>query len=269
MEALRLAQLSSPIHRLSPLTKLFVMLVYWAIALVTFNIPALAFMCVLVLVLYPLARIPLSALRLILSVMAAIFAIFLVMNGFMFYGGETPLFYFYKWPFTLEGLTFGAAVCLKVLSVVLMIPLVTMTTTLPKLMAGLAHLRLPYKFVFTLGVAMRLVPLVMSTYTDILGSQRLRGHDLSEMNYFQRLFKGYIPLFIPLVLTMLRRSSDMDIAIESRGFGAPVARTYLEDVRPALNDYIAILLALLVFSGIFGYLLYFGGLTFSLVVQAK
>lgn len=89
------------------------------------------------------------------------------------------------------------------------------------------------------------------------------------MNYFQRLLKGYIPLFIPLVLTMLRRSSDMDIAIASRGFGAPVARTYLEEVRPALNDYVAILLALVVFSGIFVYLLHFGGLNFSLVVQAK
>jgi energy-coupling factor transporter transmembrane protein EcfT len=82
----------------------------------------------------------------------------------MYYGGKTPLFYFYKWPFTVEGMFFGFAVCLKILSVVLMIPLLTFTTTLPKLMAGLATLRLPYKFIFTFGVAMRLVPLVTSTF---------------------------------------------------------------------------------------------------------
>jgi energy-coupling factor transport system permease protein len=135
-----------------------------------------------------------------------------------------------------------------------MIPLLTSTTTLPKLMAGFATIRLPYKFIFTFGVAMRLVPLVTSTYFDILASQRLRGHDLSEMNYFQKLVKGYVPLFIPLVLTMLRRTADMDVAMESRGFGAPVKRTYLEEIKPSKLDAIALGFAAIAFCGIFAYL---------------
>jgi energy-coupling factor transporter transmembrane protein EcfT len=255
MEALHLAQLDTPIHRLSPLTKLFVMLLYWGTALFTFNIPVLITLIVLALVLYPFARIPLRILRTILTIMAAIFAIFIVINGFMFYGGKTPIFYFFRWPFTVEGMFFGFAVCLKILSVVMMIPLLTSTTTLPKLMAGLAAIRLPYKFIFTFGVAMRLVPLVTSTYFDILASQRLRGHDISHMNYFQKLIKGYVPLFIPLVLTMLRRTADMDVAIESRGFGAPVVRTYLAEVRPSRSDIVALVSAGIVFSGIFAYLI--------------
>lgn len=254
MEALRLAQLNTPIHRLNPLTKLFIMLLYWGTALFTFNIPVLLMLIVLTLPLYFLAHIPLRVLRTILSIMAAIFVIFIIINGFMFYGGKTPLFYFFKWPFTIEGMFFGFAVCLKILSVVMMIPLITMTTTLPKLMAGMAAIRLPYKFIFTFGVAMRLVPLVTSTYFDIMASQRLRGHDLSQMNYFKRLIKGYVPLFIPLVLTMLRRTADMDVAIESRGFGAPVNRTYLEEIRPSRSDFMALAIALVAFAGIFLYL---------------
>lgn len=254
MEALRLAKLDTPIHRLNPLTKLFVMLLYWGTALFTFNIPVLILLILLALALYPLGKIPLRVLRTILTILSGIFVIFIIINGFMFYGGKTPLFYFFKWPFTLEGMIFGFAVCLKIISVVMMIPLVTMTTTLPKLMAGMAAIRLPYKFIFTFGVAMRLVPLVTSTYFDIMASQRLRGHDLSQMNYFKRLIKGYVPLFIPLVLTMLRRTADMDVAIESRGFGAPVARTYLEEIRPHRGDYLALLVSLVVFSGIFAYL---------------
>jgi energy-coupling factor transport system permease protein len=254
MEALRLAQLNSPVHRLNPLTKLFIMLLYWGTALFTFNIPVLITMIFLALILYPISHIPLRILRTLLTIMAAIFVIFIVINGFMFYGGKTPLFYFFKWPFTLEGMIFGFAVCLKILSVVMMIPLLTSTTTLPKLMAGLAAIRLPYKFIFTFGVAMRLVPLVTSTYFDILASQRLRGHDISEMNYFQKLIKGYVPLFIPLVLTMLRRTADMDVAIESRGFGAPVARTYLEEIKPTRLDVIALGLAAIAFGGIFVFL---------------
>jgi len=254
MEALHLAQLDTVIHRLNPLTKLFIMLLYWITALFTFNIPVLLVMIFLALILYPISHIPLRILRVILTIMAAIFVIFVVINGFMFYGGKTPLFFLYKWPFTLEGMIFGFAVCLKILSVVMMIPLLTSTTTLPKLMAGLAAIKLPYKFIFTFGVAMRLVPLVTSTYFDIMASQRLRGHDINEMNYFKRLIKGYVPLFIPLVLTLLRRTADMDVAIESRGFGAPVKRTYLEEIRPRLADFVALGISMAVFSGIFYYL---------------
>lgn len=267
MESLQLAQLNTPIHRLNPLTKLAIMLVYWATALFTFNIPILLVMIGLCLLLYPIAHIPLRILRVFITILSAIFVIFIVINGFMFYGGKTPLFYFFKWPFTLEGMIFGFAVCLKILSVVMMIPLLTSTTTLPKLMAGFAAIHLPYKFIFTFGVAMRLVPLVTSTYFDIMASQRLRGHDLSEMNYFKRLIKGYVPLFIPLVLTMLRRTADMDVAIESRGFGAPVARTYLEDIRPARRDFVALGLAAVVFSGIFYYLYLNHASQMGLIIQ--
>jgi energy-coupling factor transporter transmembrane protein EcfT len=269
MEALRLAQLNTPIHRLNPLTKLAIMFIYWGTALFTFNIPVLLVMIGLSLLIYPIARIPLRILRVMITILSAIFVIFIVINGFMFYGGKTPLFYFFKWPFTVEGMFFGFAVCLKILSVVMMIPLLTSTTTLPKLMAGFAALHLPYKFIFTFGVAMRLVPLVTSTYFDIMASQRLRGHDLSEMNYFKRLVRGYVPLFIPLVLTMLRRTADMDVAIESRGFGAPVARTYLEDIRPSPADILALGLAVIVFSGIFVYLYLNHGSQMGLIIQMQ
>lgn len=267
MEALRLAQLDTPVHRLSPLTKLLIMLLYWGTALFTFNIPVLITLIILALILYPLSHIPLRTVKTILTIMSAIFVIFIVINGFMFYGGKTPLFYFFKWPFTIEGMIFGFAVCLKILSVVLMIPLLTSTTTLPKLMAGLATIHLPYKFIFTFGVAMRLVPLVTSTYFDIMASQRLRGHDISEMNYFKRLVKGYVPLFIPLVLTMLRRTADMDVAIESRGFGAPVTRTYLEEVRPKRSDVIALGLAGIAFASIFVYLYLHHAGQMGLIIQ--
>jgi len=261
MEAFKFARLNTPVHRLIPLTKLLFVLLYWLTALFTFNIPVLIFLCLLSLALYPLANLPYRLLRTFLMILSGVFVIFLIANGFMYYKGVTPLFYLYKWPFTLEGLIFGISVCLKILSVVLMIPLFTMTTTLPKFMAGLAKIKLPYKFIFTLGVAMRLVPLIMSTYADILAAQRLRGHDLSEMNYFKRLVKGYAPLFIPLVLTMLRRTSDMDIAIESRGFGAPVKRTYMEEISLKPLDYIALALGIVIFIGIFYFLSQYGGLT--------
>jgi energy-coupling factor transporter transmembrane protein EcfT len=81
MEALRLAQLDTVVHRLNPLTKLFIMLIYWTTALFTFNIPVLFFMSTMALLLYPIAHIPLRILRGILVVMAPIFVIFVVISS--------------------------------------------------------------------------------------------------------------------------------------------------------------------------------------------
>jgi len=276
MEALKLARLSSPIHRLNPLVKLFTVALYWIIGLITLNPLIHGLLAIVSILVYPLAHLSIKTVRVLLLILTPIFLLFIIMNGFLYdvggsqiygIGGseKTVLFYIYKWPFSLEGVFFGASVDLKILSIVLMIPLLTMTTTLPKFMAALAKLRLPYKFIFTFGVAMRLVPLVTSTYFDIMASQRLRGHDLSEMNYFKRIVKGYVPLFIPLVLTMLRRTSDMDIAIESRGFGAPIERTYLEDISPRGSDFVILGIVILFFGGIFGYLFFAGGLNMGTI----
>lgn len=276
MEALKLARLSSPIHRLNPLVKLFTVALYWVIGLITLNPLVHGLLAVVSVLIYPLARLSIKTVRILLLILTPIFILFIIVNGFLYdvggsqiygIGGsqKTVLFQLFNWPFSLEGVFFGASVDLKILSIVLMIPLLTMTTTLPKFMAALAKLRLPYKFIFTFGVAMRLVPLVTSTYFDIMASQRLRGHDLSEMNYFKRIVKGYVPLFIPLVLTMLRRTSDMDIAIESRGFGAPIQRTYLEDISPRGSDFVILGIVILFFGGIFGYLFFAGGLNMGTI----
>lgn len=276
MEAQKLARLSSPIHRLNPLVKLFTVALYWVIGLITLNPLVHGTLAIVSMAIYPIARLSLKTIRILLLILTPIFILFIIVNGFLYdvggsqiygIGGsqKTVLFHLFKWPFSLEGVFFGASVDLKILSIVLMIPLLTMTTTLPKFMAALAKLRLPYKFIFTFGVAMRLVPLVTSTYFDIMASQRLRGHDLSEMNYFKRIVKGYVPLFIPLVLTMLRRTSDMDIAIESRGFGAPIERTYLEDISPRGSDFVILGIVILFFGAIFGYLFFAGGLNLGTI----
>ena len=146
---------------------------------------------------------------------------------------------------------------LKILAVVTIIPILTQTTPMPLFMAALSKARLPYKIVFTLGLAFRLIPLVTLSYKDIMETQALRGHDFDKMNIIQKILKGYIPLFIPLILTLLRRSADLDIAIESRGFGAQVERSYLYDIGMKSRDWIFLSLFFIIFAGVLC-LLFFG-----------
>jgi energy-coupling factor transport system permease protein len=190
------------------------------------------------LILWVIGRIPLSGFKMVLAVLAGVSVLFVIFNGFFFFSGVTPLFSLGKLTFTLEGAFFGLAVSVKVASVVAAVPILTMTTPVSQLMAALAVLKLPYKFIFAFGTAMRFVPLVQETYTDIRDAQRLRAHDVAEMKLFKKLTQGYLPVMVPLFLSLLRKSQDMDVAIESRAFGAPVKRTYVESVRLGPLDWL-------------------------------
>ncbi len=238
--ALRHARRATPIHALNPITKILIVLLFWLVSLGQFNPVVLSGLIITALVLWSIARIPIRGFGHLLVALSVVFVVLTTINGFMFYNGKTALFTLGPGTFTLEGFWFGVTISLKILSVVTFIPILTFTTPMPRLMAALARLRLPYKFIFTFGVAMRFTPLVAQTYRDIVASQRLRGYDLSAMPLPTRIFRGYVPIFIPLVLTLLRRAADLDIAIESRAFGAPVQRTYLEELRFGPFDYLAI-----------------------------
>jgi energy-coupling factor transport system permease protein len=67
------------------------------------------------------------------------------------------------------------------------------------------------------------------------------------MNIFKRAFKAYIPILTPLILLLFRRANDFQIAMETKGFGAPVKPTEIEilEARPA--DYLWMALVIAVF----------------------
>jgi energy-coupling factor transport system permease protein len=250
--ALRHARGTTPIHALNPLTKLLLVTVFWLVSLGSFNPVVLIALTVVALVLWRIANIPLGYFLRLLLLLSIVFTVLTIINGFMYYNGKTPLLpiVILGRPFTVEGVLFGITISLKILAVVTFIPVLTFTTPMPRLMAAMARLRLPYKFVFTFGVAMRFTPLVGQTFRDIIAAQRLRGYDVEAMPFLTRVFRGYVPVFIPLVLTLLRRASDLDVAIESRGFGAPVERTYLDELSFGPLDVVVIAFALLVFAAV-------------------
>ena len=86
------------------------------------------------------------------------------------------------------------------------------------------------------------------------------------MKFVKRMMKGYIPLFIPLILTLMRRSADLDIAIESRGFGAPVKRSSLVDISPTWRDAVFLTLFILTFVFILWYSFFGGGINMYNIV---
>lgn len=246
------------VHRLNPITKLIAVVLFWITALFSTNPIPLLLMIGISLLLWVIAKMPLKPLQPVFISLAFVLLLFTILNGFLYYRGETVLFRVFGAPYYLEGAMFGLSIWLKIVAIVAIFPVLTLTTPLQQLLAALAKLKVPYKANFSLGIAFRLTPLVSRTYKDIIEAQLLRGHDISRMNFFAKLYKGYLPVFIPLVMTLLRRSADLDVAIESRGFGMPKKRTYLAEVKFTKLDFIFLAVFLVAFAFVV-YLIIKGG----------
>lgn len=112
---------------------------------------------------------------------AVTIAIFIVVQGFLYWKGKTPLFVLFHYyaygkdigVFTYEGLLFEIAMSLRILCIVCSIPILTMTTPLSTFIVALAKLRVPYVLNFALSTAMRFTPLISKTYEEIVDAQKL------------------------------------------------------------------------------------------------
>lgn len=252
------------LHRMNPITKLIMIFSVWLVSLISFNIMTFLILLSVLVVFWVLGKIPLREMATFAKLLSLVFLIFTIINGFMYFRGKTPLFYVFGHAFTIEGLFFGITLSMKVLCIVSTVPLLTKTTTMTDLISALAKLRIPYQLIFIFTTAVNFTDIIEETYNNIKESQLLRGYSLDEMNFFKRAIKGYAPLFIPLVLTVLRKASTMDMAIESRAFGASKKRTYVNEIKFTKADITAITLIVTVSIVLIIYNIMYGKITLIL-----
>lgn len=245
---------NTPVHRMNPITKLIFLVVCFVIASLFPNIILLTVLLAVILTWWGIAKIPVAKLKVIFLLVATTIGIFLVVQGFMYWKGKTPLFtlfYFYIGDknigqYTLEGFLFGVTLSLRILCIIFSIPILTMTTPLSTFIVALAKLKVPYSFNFTLSTALRFAPLMSKTWGEIVDAQKLRAFDFDKMGFVKKM-RAWVPLVTPLLLAMLKRSDELDVAIESRAFGAPVKRTFLKEIKMRTVDYIALISLVVLF----------------------
>lgn len=246
-------------HRLHPITKALLLLAALLLALIfTYDYSVIPLLLVLgfELILWRIGGIEFWRVALVIKVLMGIFLFFILVQGFLYRGGVTPLFaigHFKLWEkdigeFTLEGLLYGLFISTKILVVVIAAIIFVMTTSITK-MSALAHsLRLPYSFSFTLLAGLRFAPLIFKSFSDIKDAQKLRAFDIDRMNMIVRAFKAYVPILTPLILNLLRRGMELQISIESRGYGATKNPTQLEELSIRPQDIVMLTVVILIFS---------------------
>ena len=242
---------NSPIHRMNPITKVFFSLYIIFVTLGLRDIFSLTIVLLAIMGLWALAGIPrlLSRFRFLFIIMLASGAIWVAAQTLLWmFGGPYISVFEFNIPFWpadkpfgriyFQGLTYGLAMVIRIVSIFACVPFLTLTTSVPQIAVALQKLRFPYKFNFAFSTAVRFSPLIFTTYYDIKDAQVLRAHDIDKMGYLDKVRKAFVPVVTPLFMSLLRRSDDLEIAIESRAFGAPVKRTFVEEFRFTRVDYI-------------------------------
>jgi len=126
--------------------------------------------------------------------------------------------------FSSAGLAYGVSMGLRLATFFGCGIVFLATTKVEELAAGLAALRVPYHFGFTLTLAVRLVPVFFSAALAVHEAQRCRGRDFSRGSPGTRI-RQYAALVVPVFLGALRRADRMAMALEVRGFNSGRSRT--------------------------------------------
>lgn len=203
---------SSILHRLNPLTKLYLTVCICAACILTDSVAVLLVLLAADLALAACGGVLKNAGRILRSMVSLCVFIMLLQTAFDQSGTRVFLY------MTDAGLLAAVKVALRLLAAALpmgLILAVTRMTDLANALVQVAHV--PYKYAFTLTSALRFIPILTRELHEIMETQTARGVPFDTRNPFKKL-SLVLPLCAPLLITAVRRTDDAAIAARLRGF---------------------------------------------------
>jgi len=161
-----------------------------------------------------------------------------------------------KW----EGFFLGLTIVCRFLSLMILLPVFTVTTPPHKIAEGLCAMKVNYRYAFIISTAFNMIPVFRDEALIIMDAQKLRG-----LQYFDKrpdgkktkarrsIFYGiklYSSLLIPLILSAMRKAQYASVAMESRGFGLHKTRTWLKKPQIAKHDIFCFFASVFIFISV-------------------
>jgi len=246
-EGFKFRKVSSVVHDLDPRIKFFFVLVLFVMAILFTELIALVVLFFIPLPFVFLARVNRQWLRSLRG--AAFLAIFIFATNFIFgflyptsFSQITPpVDTAFEYLVLLER---SAAMTLRFVVLIASFSVFFLTTSPDHLGLALQQSHVPYEFCFAFTTAVRFVPVLADEAQTIMDAQKARGLELERGNLLKRV-RNYIPILIPLIVNAIRRSLELAEAMESRAWGASKKRTNLYTLKLKRNDYILVLISVL------------------------
>lgn len=213
----------SPVHRLDPRTKLF-MLILLSISVLLDTDLLKTFLLFIAVIFAAYAsgifRQWVISLRFILP-----FLFFIVLidaffcsvhSGAVFFSAD---FWIFHPKLTQGSIIFAASMGLRLLAIGGFSFLFIMTTTYSDFVKSLRAMKFPGMLSFSLGFALKSVTSLSSDAGSIMDAQRSRGLEFDRDSIIKNREKIF-SLFVPMTVSVMNRSSNVCDAMQCRGFGS-------------------------------------------------
>ena len=243
----------SVIHNLDPRTKLMGTLIYIIVLFLIKN-PIYYLVCLaVILLLYHTARVPMSCL---LKGVKGI--LLLLLFTFIFRLISTPGLPLFQWSFitiTREGIIKSIQMTSRIALMITGASLLSYTSTpralsdgLEKAFSFLDKVHIPvHEMALITMIAFRFIPIMTEELNALMDAQAARGAKFEDGSFIEKS-KNVFSLLVPLFLSSLRRSSDIAMAMEARGYTGEQQTSRMYPLEYRTNDRVAYLIMCLFLS---------------------
>jgi energy-coupling factor transport system permease protein len=257
---------NSVVHRVDPRVKLVLTTAYIVLLFLAGNALALLTGLLVLLIVYPVAGIPLKVIWRSIKPILPIILFTAVLNMF-FVQGDIVLWEWWILRISDQGVVMAFTMCTRIILLIAGSTLLTYTTTpitltdaIERLFSPLKKIRVPvHEIAMMMTIALRMIPTLIEETDKIISAQKARGADMESGSIFQRI-RALIPILIPLFVSAFRRADELALAMESRCYHGGEGRTRMRQMHMSSLDLIASLfmaafLALTVLANQFAWML--------------
>ncbi len=242
---------NSIIHRLDPRTKI-ISLFFYMTGLFVANSTA----GYLGVTFFTIGVILLSQIRIImllkgLKPLWIIMVLTLILHFFITEG--TIIWHWGILKITSEGLQQGIFMLLRLIYLVTITSLLTLTTSPISLTDGIErvlkalYVPVAHELAMMMTIALRFIPTLIEETEKIMKAQMARGADFDSGGLLSRA-KSLIPLLVPLFLSSFRRADELAMAMEARCYRGGENRTRMKQLVMKQRDYCTYVVVLIFFG---------------------
>jgi len=235
---------NSVIHKADPRIKILFMIWLIVFIFVSGNAYSLMLSCVFVLAVLFISKVKFKMYLKNLKAILPVLIFTALINVFYSQTGKV-LLDFWKITITTGGIYRSVFMSLRIILLIFVSSVLTYTTTPNDLTDGIESLLSPLKYIglknavhtlaMMMTIALRFIPTLIEEAEKIMNAQKARGADLESGGLIQRV-KALIPILIPLLISSVRRASELAEAMECRCYNGGEGKTRMKQMRLSVVD---------------------------------
>ena len=237
----------SILHRLDPRGKLCSFIALIVLVFIASDVFSVSLILASVVGLVLLSRIPFKMYLKNLKSILFIIIFTSVLNALYVKTGVV-LVDFWVITITSDGLLRAGLMSLRLIMLITLSSMLTYTSTPTSLTDGMESLLSPLKYVglgnavhsmsMMITIALRFIPTLIEETNKIISAQKARGADIESGGLMKRI-KALLPILIPLLISAVRRASELAEAMECRCYNGGVGRVRMKQLKLCARDYIS------------------------------